>query len=298
MKKTLFAFLFLLFSITIYSQFFIESGIGYAISTDKTRFYNVDIVSVDDKIDNVYNSEKTPIKFSTVQSPFVNIYGGYKLKKWEFSLGFSYCDNKTFKSLNRNNSFLRDKSTIWSYDGDDRILVSQSIANYSFYSKGYYLIPEVSYNFNVKQFSIKPILGMSLRHLLIYETVSKQSANYAMDTPEEESPNYVTQHYQYKYSFSNNFNNMFDLCYGLQISYNINNNFDLSCKIKYGFRRGSVAYEKVQTLYELEFDGSLEESDQNEYIYQSNRFFDSHTLDLSFGFRYVFSKSNKNKDNI
>lgn len=298
MKKTLFAFLFLLFSITAFSQFFVETKIGYGISTDKTRFYNVDIISVDDRINNIYNSDKIPIKFSTVQSPFVNISGGYRLKKWEVSLGFSYCDNKTFTSFNKNNSFLRNRNIIWSYDGDDRIFESKSIDIYSYHSKVYYLTPEISYSFKAKQIMIKPILGMSLRHLLIYETVSKQEAQYIIGTPEEESPNYETRHYQYKYSFSNNFNNMFDLCYGLQISYNISNNIDLSCKIKSSLRRGSTAYEKVQTLSEIEFAGNLQGSDKNEYIYHSNRYFDTNTLNLSIGIRYVFCKSSNNKDKM
>lgn len=299
MKKTLFAALFLLFSITVFSQFFIETEIGYAIPSNKTKFYNADIISVDNRIENVYDAEIIPIKFSIIQSPFLNISCGYKVNKWEVALGFSYGDNKSIKGFNRNNSYLIDRSIIWGNDGDDRIFNIRIIENHSYYTKGYYLFPGISYLFAIKHITIQPLLGVSFRSLSIYETYTRESTTFVLDSPEEESPNYVTQRYNYKSSFSNNFSNMFAIWSGLQISYNLNNNLDLSCKIKCSLGNYYRVTERTQTSYEKEFMGNIQEFDDNEYIYVTDKLFDTNTLNFSIGIRYTFYQSNnKAKDEL
>ncbi|MDD2387553.1 MAG: hypothetical protein PHP52_12320 [Bacteroidales bacterium] len=297
MKKTLFAVMCLLLPFAVFSQFFIETEIGYALSTDKKKLDNVDVILVDDRINNVYDVEIIPIKFSIIQSPFAVISGGYRLKKWEMSLGFSYCDNKTIVGFNRNNSYSINQSLIWGSDGDDRIFTTKSIEDFNYYTKGYYLIPEISYSFTIKHLKIKPLLGVSFRALSIYETVTKKATTYVLDSPEEKSPNYVTLCYKYKSSFSNDFSNMFALRVGLQIAYNINNNLDLFCKINSSLGNSYKVVEKVQTLYEKEFMGNVIESDNNEYVYVTNQYFDTNSLNFSFGVRYYFNNKSTYSNN-
>lgn len=297
MKKIIFIVLYLSFSITVFSQFFMETEIGLALPLDKTKLDNVDIISVEDRINNVYEVVVNPIKFSIIQSPVLTFSSGYKLKNWEMSLSFSYCDNKSIQSFNKNNSYLIDRSIIWGNDGDDRIFNMRIIENHSYYTKGYYLFPGVSYLFAIKHITIQPILGVSFRILSVYETYTRESTTYVLDSPEEAAPSFITQRYNYKSSFSNNFSNMFALWSGLHISYHINDNLDLSCKIKCSLGNSYRVTDRVQTLYEKEFMENIEETDNNEYIDVTNQFFDTNTLNFSLGIRYYFNNNNTSAKN-
>ncbi|MDD4236847.1 MAG: hypothetical protein PHF99_12610 [Bacteroidales bacterium] len=296
MKKIVITTTLLLVAIVVLGQWFVETDIGYVLAMNRKSFVYDNIVLVDNRVNDTYEKVSYSHNFNIIQSPFISFTGGYKLNSWAISFGFSYCDNKTFTSFNKQNSYFRDKSIIWENIGDDRIFVNRSIENYSYSTKGYYVLPEISYIFKLKQFRISPFLGVSLKYLTVYESITRKTTSYILDSTEEASPNFVTERYNCKSSFSNDLSNVFALWSGLQISYDISDNFNLLGKINCSLGNTIRVVEKVQTSYESEFMGNVIESNKNKYVYATDQLWNLNSINFSLGIRYYFNKNTSSKN--
>lgn len=297
MKKILITSSLLLITLIVLGQFFAEVGTGYAISINKKSFLYNNVKIVDDKVNNTYDKEYYSNKFSITQSPFVNITGGYKFNKLELSLCFSYLDNMIIKSSNPNNSFYTEENLIWDNEGDNSIFVHRQIKNKSFNTKGYFLSPEIYYEFKTEYFSVKPSMGVSFKFLNVYETYSISSATFIIDSSSNMPPSYATKNYKYKSELSFDLNNLIVLKPGIYLAYSANSNIEWSCKLTYNFSPLYSIKTKVQTLYELEFEGQVLETDNNHYYITSSELFNVNTLNFSIGVRYYFNNNNTSAKN-
>ncbi|HPX77122.1 MAG TPA: hypothetical protein PLW77_11100 [Bacteroidales bacterium] len=289
MKKQIITTFLLFISLTVFGQWFVETNLGYSLAMRKNYFMYDNSIRIDDMVNDTSIGAKYPNKFTIIQSPIFNVSGGYKFNSnWAISLGVSYFDNKNFKNFNNQNSFFRHRIIFWSVTvNNDRLVAREFIDTYSYYTQGFYLLPEVSYTFCLWRFRFSPFVGVPLRYLTVYEIATKATAIYVIG---EDPPEFVTQRYYYKYPFLYTLNNMLGLSSGLQISYDIGGNLELSSKINCMLNPGNEFLERVQTLYEKENDGKIVESDNNEYVRELRKVWFTKSFNFTIGIRYYFNK--------
>ncbi len=291
MRQLLITSICIILTSTVFGQWFIETGVGYAIPTNKNSFIYDNIIIIDDQVNNTYNKESLSNKFSIIQSPTFNIMSGYSFQKIQLSIGFTYSDNKTISNLNVNNSYYRDRNYIWTNEDDVNIFTIKEFDNYSYFVRGYQIFPEISYLFKTKQITIKPLIGISFKFLTI-DKVNTTTTSTSNDSNIEQDSTILVNNY--KLLSKNSFNNLFGLRTGVSLLYDINTKFSISCNLIYNHSGLYHIYEKVLTSCEREHMGQIETIDIDNYSYYSNEAFNVNNINLSLGIRYTFDCKTKN----
>lgn len=286
-KKPIITTFLLIISLTVFGQWFVETNLGYSLAMRKNYFMYENSISIDNMVNNTSIGAKYPNKFNIIQSPIFNVSGGYKFNSnWAISLGVSYFDNKNFKNFNNQNSYFRERIIILD-KVEDSVYVHKSVDTYSYYTQGFYLLPEVSYTFCLWRFRFSPSVGVTLRYLTVYETATKTAGVYVVG---EDIPDFFINRYNYKYPFLFTLNNLLGLSSGLQISYDIGNNLELSSKINCMLNPGNEFLEKILTSYEREFKGEVIVSENNNYVYKYRQVWFTKSFNFTIGLSYYFNK--------
>jgi hypothetical protein len=296
-KKLIITISFIIIAGNVFSQWFAELSTGYAMSTmNGARIHN-NIETTYDYIENQTRIENYPTRFTIIQSPFVQITGGYNFNKIALKLDLAYHDNITINNVNTSNVYYRKDITIWNNE-EEYYFKNIVLRNYFFYIQKSSLTPAISYSFKFSNhFVLKPEIGLTFKWLKIYEKYVRESETFKIDSGETNSVGYVSSTYNYHYPFAPDLNNLLSFNSGISVTYIINNKFSIWSKANYNLGKMYEVTKKIQTYFKEENeDGDVLESSNSVDTYSSSLRFNVNTVNISLGLRYTFG-STKNQGN-
>jgi len=300
--RKLIILMFAISTFVVNAQFYAQFNIGYSvpIQTDKRnifsknntltppRMYNQHILH--DKINDTTIYRTEDIRFEMIKGIFIDVEGGYILKnKIRFSLNFSYFDNHTLTSFNKNNTKeVVEESNDSTNNWGEQYSYKKYVYNYTCQSLT--VNPNIAYIVNYKKFSSEFFIGFTTTYLWFYKNTYLNSFS---ENKYSSGKSYITIKDKYKPI------KIFNINYGIQFLYKLTKSLNLSFNAKFHFAQNGFYLPNKKTRYYYSIESSWgqneiseEEKEMDSY---DSQFYFYKTIDLSLGIRYTFGKANKSE---
>jgi len=300
----------LLIAISAKSQLYFQFNSGYAKGINNKKYFDKENSYTNKPY---YNLDTTNYsQYNLAQGFFVEPQVGYKITKWlEFSVGFYYNNNYLVNGYG--NSFEYEEPpimiTLYEYQTNSTLVnIKQNRFKTKYSSKILGFTPQVSVNKMFGKFGIILSIGAFISNTSVYSISDSVSYNTygdlivsnSIDTLIELNRIGYTNISKSNYTYYSKVNVSTQINFSL--SYNIDNNIGLYFNVKFT-NLVFTPNKRTRTNYYLtkeRYFNSIES--QNTTTIQSDEeitedidgdLFGMNTLQLSFGIRYTFGKTNK-----
>lgn len=287
MKKSLLLFLIFLPALT-FAQWFIDASVGYTYPLFNNKYNTRFELSGIHVIQNskYIKSETNLNKLNPAEGYYFKTNLGYKLKRFNFGIEFSYLDNSVLKnSLAHNMSENQYYTTSFSNSSIHTYTVNEIDL---FFTKWINAMPNIGFNIKINRWYLIPKIGLSIDYILLYrdnyEINFTRRNNLNNDTINEIFVDETTFKFKYQPKIS------FSPVIGIATQYKLNNNITLFCELSYSHKILKIEKE-IQYFYSSKgisnnfyYENTEEKEYQNEFsLYMNN-------LRSAFGIRYTFAK--------
>ena len=288
--KNFFLIFIMLFSIHSFGQLFARIDGGYSFPVyNKNLHHNFsDYYQI---VDNSYSSRKwVDHKFNVGTGINLNGEIGYRLKeKFNFSLRFSYLNNKSKDGYNEFANRKGYYSTVFSDSVQFIYSVTNVIENYN--SKVINFTPKISYCFfHSKKLIPEVAVGLSIYNFTIYRCDNYDNYKELSDISTS-IPDTLLHTNTFKYMY---FKNYYLRPYlSISVNYKINENIIFLINTSY-HKLIFKADKMVQYYSEYNSNYYASVIDKNEYEKElPNEYFNLSNLEINFGLKYYFNKPAK-----